>query len=41
MEKLTAFNFIIIYCKKAKNPVNNLFRRSDFKDNNELFTTKR
>ncbi len=36
MEKLIAFNFTIIYCKKAKNLVNGLSRRSNFKDNNKL-----
>src|SRR6266699_6984500 len=41
IEKLIAFNFIIIYYKKAKNPINGLFRQFNFKDNNELFTTKR
>ncbi len=41
MEELIAFNFIIIYYKKAKNLANGLSRQSDFKDNNELFATKR
>ncbi len=40
IEELTAFNFTIIYYKKAKNPINGLSRQSDFKDNNELSTTK-
>ena len=40
MEKLVAFNFTIIYYKKAKNPINNLFQQSNFKDNNKLFITK-
>ena len=40
MKKLTAFNFIIIYRKKAKNPIDGLSRRPDFKDNNELSTTR-
>ena len=41
MKKLIAFNFTIIYYKRAKNLVDGLFRRSDFKDNNELSTTRR
>ena len=41
IEKLIAFNFTIIYCKKAKTPINSLSQRSDFKDNNELSITKR
>ncbi len=41
IEELIAFNFIIIYYKKAKNLIDSLSRRSDFKDNNELFTMKR
>ena len=40
MEKLTAFNFTIIYCKKVKNLINGLFQRSDFKNDSELFITK-
>ena len=38
---MAAFNFTIIYYKKAKNPTNGLSRRSDFKDDSELSTTKR
>ncbi len=41
IKELVVFNFIIIYCKRAKNLVDSLFRRSNFKDNNELFATKR
>ncbi len=41
MEKLITFDFIIIYCKKAKNLTNGLSRRSNFKDNNELFIMRR
>ena len=41
MEELAAFDFTIIYYKEVKNPIDNLFRRLDFKDNNELFTMKR
>ncbi len=40
MEKLTTFDFIIIYCKKAKNLINGLSQQPNFKDNNELFATK-
>ena len=40
IEKLAAFNFTIIYRERAKNLVDNLSRRSDFKDDNELFTTR-
>src|SRR6266699_2316114 len=40
MEKLTIFDFIIIYCKKAKNLVNGISRQPDFKDDNELSITK-
>ncbi len=40
IEELTTFDFIIIYREKAKNPINSLFRRSNFKDNNELSTIK-
>ena len=41
MKELTTFDFTIIYYKKAKNFINNLSRRFDFKDNNKLFITKR
>ena len=41
MEKLIAFDFTIIYCKEAKNLIDGLFRQSDFKNDNELFTTRR
>ena len=41
IEKLTAFDFIIIYYKKVKNLINSLSRRFDFKDNNELSATRR
>ena len=41
IEELTTFDFTIIYCKKVKNPINNLFQQSNFKDNNELSITKR
>ncbi len=34
------FDFIIIYYKRVKNPTNSLFRQPNFKDNNELSTTK-
>ena len=37
---MVAFNFTIIYCEKVKNLINGLSRRSNFKDNNKLFTTK-
>ncbi len=37
---MAAFDFTIIYYKKAKNLIDSLSRRSDFKDNNELSTTK-
>ena|SRR6266699_790705 len=40
IKKLATFNFTIIYCKKAKNLTDNLSRRPDFKNNNELSTTK-
>jgi len=40
MEKLIAFDFTIIYCKGAKNPTNGLSRRSNFKNDNELSTTR-
>ncbi len=38
---MTIFDFTIIYCKRAKNLIDSLFRRSNFKDDNELFVTKR
>ena len=38
---MIAFDFIIIYRKKTKNLIDGLFRRFDFKDDNELFTTRR
>jgi len=41
MEKLTTFDFTIIYCKRVKNLINGLSRRSDFKDDNELSITRR
>ncbi len=41
IEELTTFNFMIIYYKRVKNPVNGLFWWFDFKDNNKLSTTKR
>ncbi len=41
MEKLATFDFTIIYCKEAKNPIDGLSRRSNFKDDSELSTTKR
>ncbi len=41
IEELVTFDFTIIYYEGVKNPINNLFRRSDFKDDNELFATKR
>jgi len=37
---LITFDFTIIYCKKAKNLIDNLFRQFDFKDDNKLFTTR-
>ncbi len=40
IEELAAFDFTIIYYKEVKNPIDNLFRRLDFKDNNELFITR-
>jgi len=40
MEKLIAFDFTIIYCERVKNLIDSLFRRFDFKDNNELFAIK-
>ncbi len=41
IKELATFDFTIIYYKGAKNPINNLFRQFNFKDNNELSTTKR
>ena len=41
IEKLIAFDFTIIYYKKAKNLIDNLSQRSNFKDNNELSITRR
>ncbi len=38
---MVVFNFTIIYCKEAKNPIDDLFRRFDFKDNSELSVIKR
>ncbi len=38
---MTTFDFTIIYYKRAKNPINGLFQRFDFKDNSELFTMRR
>jgi len=38
---LTTFDFTIIYHKREKKLVNGLSQRPDFKDNSELFTTKR
>ncbi len=32
---------MIIYYKRAKNPINNLFQQFNFKDNNELSIIKR
>ena len=40
MEELATFDFTIIYYKEAKNLINGLSRRSNFKDDNELSTTK-
>ncbi len=40
MEELTAFDFIIIYYEKAKNLIDGLSRRPDFKDDNKLSTMK-
>ncbi len=40
MEKLIAFDFTIIYCKRAKNLIDGLFRRSNFKDDSELSATR-
>ncbi len=40
IEELTTFDFIIIYYKKVKNPVDNLSRQFDFKDDNELSIIK-
>ncbi len=40
IKELTIFNFIIIYYKKAKNLVNGLSRRFDFKNDNKLSITK-
>ncbi len=37
---MTTFDFTIIYYKRVKNPTDGLSRRPDFKDNNELSTTK-
>ena len=41
IKELITFNFTNIYYKKIKNLINNLFRRSDFKDDNELSTIRR
>jgi len=41
IKELVAFDFTIIYYKKAKNPINSLSRQPDFKDDSELSTTKR
>ena len=41
IKELIAFDFTIIYRKKAKNPINGLFRRFNFKDDNKLSTMKR
>ncbi len=40
IEELTAFDFTIIYRKRVKNPIDGLSRRSDFKDDSELSTTR-
>ena len=40
MKELTAFDFTIIYYKRAKNPIDGLSRRSNFKNDNELSITK-
>ena len=40
MKELTTFDFTIIYYKRVKNLINSLSRRFDFKDNNELSTTR-
>ncbi len=40
IEELTTFNFIIIYRKKAKNPINDLSQQFNFKDDSELSATK-
>src|SRR6266699_5647963 len=40
MKDLITFNLIIIYYKKAKNLINNLFQRPNFKDNSKLSITK-
>ncbi len=41
MKKLIAFDFTIIYYEEAKNLIDSLFRRFDFKDDNKLFITRR
>ncbi len=41
IKELTAFDFTIIYCKEAKNPIDSLFRRPDFKDDSELSVMRR
>ncbi len=41
IKELTTFDFTIIYYKKAKNLIDSLFRRLNFKDDNELFIMKR
>ena len=41
IEELIAFDFTIIYYKEAKNLIDGLSRRPDFKDDNELFTMRR
>ncbi len=37
MKESVTFDFTIIYYKEAKNLINGLFRRFNFKDNNKLF----
>ena len=41
MEEFVAFNFIIIYCKESKNPVDTLSQRPDLKDDSELAIRRR
>ncbi len=41
IEELAAFDFTIIYHERVKNPIDGLSRRSNFKDDSELFATRR
>ncbi len=40
IEELATFDFTIIYCERAKNLVDGLFQRPNFKDDSELSMTK-